>query len=116
MENIIYNELRQRGYRVDVGQVELWERNQEGVSVRRSLEIDFVVNNGPERVYIQSALRMPNSEKESQEQRPLLNVTDSFRKMIIVGDDIMRKTNENGVVTMSLFDFLLDENSVTSLL
>ena len=74
------------------------------------------VNNGPERVYIQSALRMPNSEKESQEQRPLLNVTDSFRKMIIVGDDIMRKTNDNGVVTMSLFDFLLDENSVSSLL
>lgn len=116
MENIIYNELRQRGYRVDVGQVELWERNQEGASVRRNLEIDFVVNNGPERVYIQSALRMPNSEKESQEQRPLLNVTDSFRKMIIVGDDIMRKTNDNGVVTMSLFDFLLDENSVSSLL
>ena len=116
MENIIYNELRSRGYLVDVGLVETWAQNAEGKSERRNLEVDFVVNHGPERVYIQSAFRMPTSEKESQEQRPLLNISDNFRKMIIVGDDIMRKVNDNGVVTMGLFDFLLDDNSVTPLL
>ena len=116
MENIIYNELRQRGYRVDVGLVEIWERDANGTSARKKLEVDFVVNHGPERVYIQSAFRMPTSEKESQEQRPLQHIGDNFRKMIIVGDDIMRKVNEQGIVTMGLLDFLLDENSVTSLM
>ena len=116
MENIIYNELRSRGYRVDVGLVETWERDSMGKSVRKRLEVDFVVNHGPERVYIQSAFRMPTSEKESQEQRPLLGINDNFRKMIIVGDNIMRKVNERGIVTMSLLDFLLDPDSVSSLL
>ncbi|MBQ8655945.1 MAG: ATP-binding protein [Prevotella sp.] len=115
MENIIYNELRSRGYRVDVGLVETWERNEQGRNVRKRLEVDFVVNHGPERVYIQSAFRMSTSEKESQEQRPLSGINDNFRKMIVVGDNIMRKVNEKGIVTMSLFDFLLDHNSVSSL-
>ena len=115
MENVIYNELRCRGYRVDVGLVETWDRDGNGKSVRKRLEVDFVVNYGPERVYIQSAFRMPASEKESQEQRPLINTGDNFRKMIVVGDNIMRKVNEQGIVTMSLLDFLLAPDSVSSL-
>lgn len=115
MENIIYNELRSRGYRVDVGLVETWERDSQGKAVRKRLKVDFVVNHGPERVYIQSAFRMPTSEKESQEQRPLLGINDNFRKMIVVGDNIMRKVNDKGIVTMSLLDFLLDPGSVSSL-
>ena len=115
MEKIIYNELRSRGYRVDVGLVETWERDNQGKAIRKRLEVDFVVNYGPERVYIQSAFRMPTSEKENQEQRPLLNIGDNFRKMIIVGDNIMRKVNEKGIVTMGLLDFLLNQDSITSL-
>ena len=115
MENIIYNELRSRGYRVDVGLVETWERDSQGKAARKRLEVDFVVNHGSERVYIQSAFRMPTSEKESQEQRPLLGINDNFRKMIVVGDNIMRKVNDKGIVTMSLIDFLLDPYSVSSL-
>ncbi|MBR5080954.1 MAG: ATP-binding protein [Bacteroidales bacterium] len=112
MENILYNELRMRGYRVDVGLVETWKTNEEGKSVRQPLEIDFVVNKGAERIYIQSAYRMPTEEKSANEKRSLINVHDSFRKIIIVGDDIKRKTDEQGIVTMSLFDFLLDANSI----
>ena len=116
MENIIYNELRQRGYLVDVGLVEIWSRDENGNSKRLKLEVDFVVNHGSERIYIQSAYRMPTQEKEDQEQRSLLNINDSFRKLIIVGDDIKRKVNEQGIVTMGLFDFLLDSNSISYLL
>ena len=113
MENIIYNELRHRGYLVDVGQVELWERDVNGKTQRRKLEVDFVVNRGSERIYIQSAFRMSTTEKESQEQRPLLNIEDSFRKIIIVGDDIKSKVNEHGIRTIGLLNFLLDPNSLT---
>lgn len=116
MENIIYNELRQRGYLVDVGLVEIWERDGNGNSKRLGLEVDFVVNNGAERVYIQSAYRMPTSEKQNQEQRPLLRINDNFLKIIVVGDDIKRKVNEQGIITIGLFDFLLDQESVSSLL
>ena len=115
MENIIYNELRSRGYRVDVGLVETWERDDQGKAVRKRLEVDFVVNQGPDCVYLQSAFRMPTSEKENQEQRPLLGINDSFRKMIVVGDNIMRKINDKGIVTMGLLDFLLDTKSISSL-
>lgn len=116
MENIVYNELRQRGYLVDVGSVEIWGRDENGTTKRTKLEIDFVVNNGAERVYIQSAYRMPTSEKENQEQRPLLRIDDSFKKMIIVGDDIKRKVNERGIVTIGILDFLLDKSSIGNLL
>ncbi len=116
MENIIYNELRQRGYLVDVGLVEIWERDENGNSKRIGLEVDFVVNNGAERVYIQSAYRMPTSEKQNQEQRPLLRINDNFRKIIVVSDDIKRKVNEQGIITIGLFDFLLEQGSVSSLL
>lgn len=112
MENIIYNELRMRGYLVDVGAVEYWTRDESNIRKRVNLEVDFVVNNGPDRLYIQSAFRMPNNDKEDQERRSLRNIGDNFRKMIIVGDDIKKKIDDDGVITISLFDFLLDEGSV----
>jgi hypothetical protein len=112
MENVIYNELRMRGYRVDVGLVETWGKNSQGKTVRIPLEIDFVVNKGAERIYIQSAYRMPTSEKETQEKRSLLNTNDNFRKIVIVSDDIKRKTDEQGIVTINVLDFLLDPNSL----
>lgn len=112
MENIIYNELRMRGYRVDVGMVETWGANVENKTMRVPLEIDFVINKGAERIYIQSAYRMPNEEKEKQEKRSLLSTNDSFRKIIIVDEDIKRKTDEQGIATISLLDFLLDPNSI----
>jgi len=112
MENVIYNELRMRGYRTDVGFVETWGTNASGKTVRLPLEVDFVVNKGAERIYIQSAYNMPTDEKVAQEKRPLLSVNDNFRKMIIVGDNIKRKIDEQGIVTMNLLDFLLDVNSI----
>lgn len=115
MENIIYNELRMRGYRVDVGLVETWKTSAEGKNVRVPLEVDFVVNKGAERIYIQSAFRMPTEDKVVQEKRSLLNTNDNFRKIIVVGDDIKRKTDEQGIITMSLYDFLLDPHSIDRL-
>ena len=110
MENIIYNELRSRGYNVDVGLVELGGRDENGKFVRKQLEVDFVVNRPPYRVYIQSAFHMPTPEKEQQERRPLLSINDHFRKIVIVGDDIHRKEDELGVLTVGLLDFLTDKN------
>ena len=112
MENVIYNELRMRGYLVDVGLVECWTTNENGKRKRSKLEVDFVVNNGPERVYIQSAFNMPTKDKEKQERRSLINIADNFRKVIVVKDDIKRKIDDDGVVTSGLFDFLLDEQSI----
>ena len=109
MENIIYNELRSRGYNVDVGLVELGGKDENGKFVRRMLEVDFVVNRPPYRVYIQSAYHMPTTEKEAQESRPLLSINDHFRKIVIVGDDIHRKEDEFGILTISLLDFLTDK-------
>ncbi len=112
MENVIYNELRMRGYLVDVGLVECWTTNENGKRKRSKLEVDFVVNNGPERVYIQSAFNMPTKDEEKQERRSLINIADNFRKVIVVKDDIKRKIDDDGVVTIGLFDFLLDEQSI----
>ena len=92
MENVIYNELRMRGYLVDVGLVECWTTDENGKRKRSKLEVDFVVNNGPERVYIQSAFNMPTKDKEKQERRSLINIADNFRKVIVVKDDIDRKS------------------------
>ena len=111
MENIVYNELRSRGYRVDVGAMERWTTGENGESKRQRLEIDFVVNNGADRLYIQSAYHMPSLEKEEQERRPLLGIGDNFRKMIVVGDPIKTSLDDNGIVTMSIFDFLLNKRS-----
>ena len=91
---------------------ELWGRDDNGKTIHQALEVDFVVNKGAERIYIQSAYRMPTEEKENQEKRSLLNTGDNFRKVIIVGDDIKRKVDEQGVVTISLFDFLLNLTEV----
>lgn len=112
MENVIYNELRMRGYLVDVGLVECWTTDENGKRKRSKLEVDFVVNNGPERVYIQSAFNMPTKDKEKLERRSLINIADNFRKVIVVKDDIKRKIDDDGVVTIGLFDFLLDEQSI----
>ncbi len=116
MENIIYNELRSRGYLVDVGLVESWIRDANGIIRRQNLEVDFVVNNGANRVYIQSAYRMPTADKEEQEQRSLTKIGDSFKKIIIVWDNIKSKVNGQGILTISLLEFLLDSQSIDRLL
>ena len=112
MENIIYNELRYRGYSVDVGVVEKREMREHGKQIRKALEIDFVANLGSQRYYIQSALSMTTPEKQIQEKTSLINVADSFKKIIIVKDIVNVKRDENGIVTMSIYDFLLKENSL----
>ena len=112
MENIIYNELRYRGYSVDVGVVEKREMSENGKQIRKALEIDFVANLGSQRYYIQSVLSMPTPEKQIQEKTSLINVADSFKKIIIVKDIVNVKRDENGIVTMSIYDFLLKENSL----
>lgn len=112
MENIIYNELRYRGYSVDVGVVEKREMSENGKQIRKALEIDFLANLGSQRYYIQSALSMPTPEKQIQEKTSLINVADSFKKIIIVKDIVNVKRDENGIVTMSIYDFLLKENSL----
>ena len=108
MENVIYNELRRQGYSVDVGLVETARRNAEGKTVKSNLEIDFVVNRHDERVYIQSAYRLPDKEKTDQEQASLLSVPDGFRKEIIVGDRYSSNYSEEGILMVGLFDFLLN--------
>ena len=112
MENIIYNELKYRGFNVDVGFVETWENKSSGKSFRHGLEVDFVVNKGAERIYIQSTFKLPTDEKKEQEERPLLNINDSFKKIIITGENIKRKTDEKGILTIGLLDFLLDEKCI----
>lgn len=111
MENIIYKELKYRGFNVDVGFVECWTTNSNG-NLRLRLEVDFVVNKGAERIYIQSAFKLPTEEKKEQEERSLLNIKDNFKKIIITGDNIKRKTDEKGILTIGLLDFLLDENCI----
>lgn len=112
MENIIYNELRTRGFHVDVGMVETREPDKNGKLKRKQLEVDFVVNQGSQRYYIQSAFAMPTLEKEAHESASLLKIKDSFKKIIIVKDDIKPKRNEDGILTIGLKDFLLDKNSL----
>lgn len=112
MENIIYNELKYRGFNVDVGFVEIWENKSSGKSFRHGLEVDFVVNKGAERIYIQSAFKLPTDEKKEQEERPLLNINDNFKKIIITGENIKRKIDEKGILTIGLLDFLLDEKCI----
>ena len=112
MENIIYNELRCRGYAVDIGVVEINERNSEGTQIRKSLEIDFVANLGSRKYYIQSAFSLSGAEKEHQEKRSLLHVDDSFKKVIITKDYVKNKRDEKGILTIGILDFLLDESSL----
>lgn len=112
MENIIYNELRSRGYSVDVGVVEKRGTDENGKEYKNQLEIDFVANLGSKRYYIQSAFSMPTEEKRIQEKASLVNVNDSFKKIIVVKDIINVTRDEDGIATMSIYDFLLKENSL----
>ena len=112
MENIIYNELRSRGYTVDVGVVEERGTDENGKEYKNQLEIDFVANLGSKRYYIQSAFSMPTEEKRIQEKASLVNVNDSFKKIIVVKDVVNVTRDEDGITTMSIYDFLLKENSL----
>ena len=112
MENAVYNELCMRGYSVDVGVVEINERQEDGKYVRKQIEIDFVCNRADERVYVQSAFSIPTTEKRLQEERPLRNVGDGFRKVIVTKDNVVRHYDENGVLIMGLQEFLMDARSL----
>ena len=112
MENLIYNELRLRGMSVDVGVVVKNEKDANGVNVRKQLEVDFVCNQGSQRYYIQSALRLPSEEIREQEVRSLKSINDSFRKFVITEDLISRYQDNEGITYMSIYEFLLDENSL----
>ena len=112
MENIIYNELLSRGCIVDVGMVEIKKQDKDGKWIRIQLEVDFIANLGSKKYYIQSALSIPDREKEIQESRSLININDSFKKIIVVKDHIMPRRNEEGILTIGLYDFLLKEDSL----
>jgi predicted AAA+ superfamily ATPase len=113
MENIIYNELIVRGYNVDVGMVEIKKKDKKGKWTRTQLEVDFIANQGSKKYYVQSALSIPDREKEIQESRSFININDSFKKIIVVKDHIMPRRNEEGILTIGLFDFLLKEDSLS---
>lgn len=112
MENIIYNELRVRGFSVDVGVVMKRKRTKAGVQEKKQLEIDFIANQGSRRYYIQSAFSIPDEEKREQEKASLINIGDSFKKIIIVKDVVKPWHDDDGILTISLYDFLLDEKSL----
>ena len=112
MENVIYNELRSRGYSVDVGVVDVRNRTSSGKHERRKLEIDFVANLGSKRYYIQSAFSIPTQEKREQERASLVGVKDSFKKIILVKDVVNVSQDEEGIMTMSVYDFLMNEDSL----
>lgn len=112
MENIIYNELRVRGFSVDVGVVMKRKRTKAGIQEKKQLEIDFIANQGSRRYYIQSAFSIPDEEKREQEKASLINVGDSFKKIIIVKDVVKPWHDDDGILTISLYDFLLDEKSL----
>ncbi len=112
MENVIYNELRMRGYRVDVGVVKTAERDKDGKVSRKQLEVDFVCNAGSLRYYIQSAYSLPDKAKRMQEIRPFQKIDDSFRKIIVTKDMVPAHYDENGILTLNIYDFLLDPASM----
>ena len=114
MENVLYNELCARGYSVDVGLVEIWEKNEEGKIVHKRIEVDYVINRGSQRIYVQSAYSMPDEEKLDQEQRPLIKINDSFRKIIISGEHKGKFYNEEGVLRIGVFEFLLDRECLNN--
>ena len=112
MENVIYNELRMRGYRVDIGVVPITEKNENGQTVRKQLEVDFICNLGSIKYYIQSAFSIPDEEKRAQEIRPFKKIDDSFKKIVITKDIVAPYYDENGILTMNIYDFLMDEKSL----
>ncbi len=112
MENIIYNELRIRGFHVDVGVIEKFGKNEDDKTTKKTLEIDFIATKGSEKYYIQSAFSMPTPEKREQEVRSLNSISDSFKKIIVVRDNIKLRRDERGINTIGLRGFLMDENSI----
>lgn len=112
MENVIYNELRMRGYHVDVGVVPIAEKGAEGKAIRKQLEVDFVCNLGSSRYYIQSAYSLPDEAKRAQEIRPFRKIDDSFKKIIITKDIVPPYYDEYGILTLNIYDFLLDPKSI----
>ena len=112
MENIIYNELLRRGYNVDVGVVEVNETDEKGSRSKPQYEVDFVCNQGNKRIYVQSAYEIKDNQKENQERKSLTNITDSFKKIIIVGDVSKPRMDDNGIITMGIYYFLLNEDSL----
>lgn len=112
MENMIYNELRVRGFNVDVGVVPIVSKGEDGKQQRSNLEVDFICNLGSKRYYIQSAYRMESDEKIKQEKASLLKVDDSFKKIIIIGEESPVTRDESGITTISIYDFLLKDNSL----
>lgn len=110
MENLIYNELRMRGYSVDVGQVIQNTKNEKGISERKQLEVDFVCNRGQDRIYIQSAYALPSEEKTEQELRSLKQIKDSFQKVVIVGGMQPTFRNDDGILILNIFDFMLNRS------
>ena len=113
MENVIYNELRVRGFSIDVGSVVTRSTDTEGNRKQTQYEVDFVCNMGSKRYYIQSAYRFDTEEKEKQEKASLINIGDSFKKIVIVGSPSIIHRNDDGIVTMSIYDFLLNDNSLS---
>ena len=107
MENIIYNELLIRGFNVDVGVVEIREKD-----IRKQLEVDFVCNQSYKRYYIQVALNLDTREKTIQEEKPLMNIGDNFKKIIVVKDNILKWYTEEGILVIGIQEFLLDRNSL----
>ena len=112
MENIIYNELLRRGYNVDVGVVEVNKTDENGSRSKPQYEVDFVCNQGSKRIYIQSAFEIKDNQKENQERKSLTNISDSFKKIIIVGDVSKPRMDDNGIITMGIYYFLLNEYSL----
>ncbi len=112
MENVLYNDLRGRGFQVDVGNINIRVRDENGVQQRVTLEVDFVCNLGSKRYYIQSAWRMPDEDKMEQEQRSLCLVNDEFRKLIVVGERLKLRRNERGITIVGIYDFLLDKTTI----
>jgi len=112
MENVIYNELINRGYNVDVGVVPAEIKDADGKRKKMQLEVDFVCNQGSKRYYVQSAYRMESDEKQHQEQLSLNHINDSFKKIIIVGNDTLVHRNEKGITTMGILDFLMNDNAL----
>jgi predicted AAA+ superfamily ATPase len=112
MENIIYNELRIRGFSVDVGVVENYTTKGNGNRSKRKLEVDFVATKGSQKYYVQSAFSMSNPQKAKQEERPLLGIGDSFKKIIVVSENIKARRNEEGIMTIGIYNFLLEDDSL----
>lgn len=112
MENVIYNELRMRGYNVDVGIVEYNTKDSNGKSLRKQFEVDFIINIGSNRYYIQSALNVNTAEKRLQKTESLRRIRDSFKKIVIVKDNITHIHDENGILYIGVENFLLDESLI----